>query len=807
MSILTNYFEVSYSLIYALTEPVTFFHDRICFLFCVQGSIFLAEGTRTTRLEKGDLILIKETGNSLLQPEDRAMFLYVPFDNMFFRDQFGRDYSRLRCNSAADPGRNYDPVRSSLIRLAVAHVQNPEENQFLINSEIFTLFQALRAGFLDEADPEKDVKLRKNDASLRVQELEEYISDNYYRPITLQDAASYMNYTPQHMANFMRKHFRLTFNHYLARFRLNMSTSYLKYRDYPVSMISSLCGFPSTAVYLKEFQKQYLTTPDYYRKNYLDMHPEPFEGLAAFTDTAIIRDYLETGFSILPGKTPVIETTNRQYHTFDVSSSVAISRPWMEMINLGNAENFDNPLFRQHVEMLQNTLHFRYGRVINILTLAESYTEDTNLVWQFHRVFHAIDYMRSLGLIPFLDLSNKDTNIFRENNPSFSEDPASFDRKSGSLVPEFLRQCSRRYDPEELAEWKFELWLRYHDSRMNTIETTEDYISRFRRYHDVIKYYMPDTALGGCGFNTFLPDSILIELLEGFSHSDVRPDFLSVYIFPYKKQNMVPDTFPTIPPLEETADYFPQRLASIRGYMRDAGFGDLPLYVTEFSTHISFQNHLNDSMYQAAFLIRQLMHSRTLADGFAYWIASDFSMEFQNNSLFLFGGNGLISQQGGRKPGFFAYNFLSRLGDHLIGQGVHYTITRSSDDSYQILLYNYTHFSRHFCQAPDRYELTNFTYAIFENKAPYEFYLRLKNLPKGNYKQTRFLANQEHGCLFTRWSQMQFASDFSTDELEMLKGECIPHMEISHSYIDGTLLLTQLVGRNEICLITLQRMV
>lgn len=127
----------------------------------------------------------------------------------------------------------------------------------------------------------------------------------------------------------------------------------------------------------------------------------------------------------------------------------------------------------------------------------------------------------------------------------------------------------------------------------------------------------------------------------------------------------------------------------------------------------------------------------------------------QDNELF-FGGAGLVTTNGIRKPAYYGYYFLSKLGRNLIKKGEGYIITEE-DENIQILLYN-----------------SNNDKSIVEN----EFSLNLMNIPY-NYNVTKYEISKNDGSSYGYWLAMGSPERLSNDEIELLKRISFPKTTFS----------------------------
>jgi xylan 1,4-beta-xylosidase len=99
--------------------------------------------------------------------------------------------------------------------------------------------------------------------------------------------------------------------------------------------------------------------------------------------------------------------------------------------------------------------------------------------------------------------------------------------------------------------------------------------------------------------------------------------------------------------------------------------------------------------------------------------------EFKLGISHFHGGFGLINKDGLKKPGYFAYYLLSKLGKEIIEQGEDYIVTKQ-DNNIQILAYNFAYFDDLFIKG-DTSALTNIDrYSVYDDKPLKEIQLEIK---------------------------------------------------------------------------------
>ncbi|WIV11922.1 helix-turn-helix domain-containing protein [Proteiniborus sp. MB09-C3] len=127
----------------------------------------------------------------------------------------------------------------------------------------------------------------------------------------------------------------------------------------------------------------------------------------------------------------------------------------------------------------------------------------------------------------------------------------------------------------------------------------------------------------------------------------------------------------------------------------------------------------------------------------------------QDNELF-FGDLGIVTQNGIRKPSYYGYYFLSKLGKNLIKQGEGFIITEENENI-QILLYD-----------------------VNDNKSNLKrkFSLNFMNIPN-NYRIAKYEISENKGSSYGYWIAMGRPKRLGDDEIELLKRISFPETTFS----------------------------
>ena len=127
-----------------------------------------------------------------------------------------------------------------------------------------------------------------------------------------------------------------------------------------------------------------------------------------------------------------------------------------------------------------------------------------------------------------------------------------------------------------------------------------------------------------------------------------------------------------------------------------------------------------------------------------------------------------------KKPAYFAYRFLSRLGNKLLKQGDGYFITQK-EDKIVILLYNYSHYSAAYAEEIGINISYTDRYCVFPDNGIKEFGFVFPHT-QGKHLIVHHILNREHGSAFDNFIKMGAIEPLSTEETEWLKKSTEPQI-------------------------------
>jgi xylan 1,4-beta-xylosidase len=797
---LTTNSQYSNAIIYKVTESVYYRSEGVTFLCMLNGDAVITLDSKSLYLSDKDVLLFKPNEYYHLKSDTSALILELTFDYVFFKETFSGDYEKLSCNSLLDQEHDYITLRMHLAGTAIVHYSDIHENRFYLLSNIFQLFHYLNNEFI-RSNPEDEETLSKQQR--KINRIISYLQKNYQNSTSLQDLATYMDFTPQYTERLMKQSLNITFYEYLNQLRLQAAYELLNNTTHSLNYIALSCGFPNLSSFQNSFTGKYGISPAKYKEDKL-LETEPTDSKETYSITdSLAKDFLTNSIQIHNYSNSLIENSNTISVTVSAAKYKTFPPVWKDMINLGLCNNFERPSFRSHLTMLQNELNFKYGRIQGILDIIDVYHSDDSTNYNFNKLYRVLDFLQTIHMYPLFELGNKSPTIYKDYMDTLPSERkgTQYSSKLKKLLPVFLVNCINRYGFIEVSNWRFELWMEYSDF-MTTIETPSDYVGRFQFVSETIKKYIPGAEVGGPGFNTFLSMDYFDAVLKEFVKSHVHPDFISIYLYPYihPKSGPFDDEGQLIMLLNKDKNAYKKLVDRTKQLIHKHFINNPKLYVTEYSSVMFSHNYINDSTYQAAFIIKETLDNYFSLDSFSYWLISDVSMEYEEAVNILFGGNGLISRDGIKKPSYHALSFLSALGNRIIARDSNYIITSNSNNKFQILAYHYCYYSEEYCDDIDRYRSFRLPTSAFEVLPPIDLNLQLKDIPPGTYTIRQHVIDHEHGNVLNDWLRLDTPSNLSDQDIDYLKSISIPAFKIYKKEVTDLLTVSCHLNMNDIIL-------
>ncbi len=320
----------------------------------------------------------------------------------------------------------------------------------------------------------------------------------------------------------------------------------------------------------------------------------------------------------------------------------------------------------------------RFHGILNEEMHVYSEAADGSPHYDWKNVDAVYDVLLKAGIKPFVELgfmpealaSGRDTVFEYHGNVT---QPKSYE-KWGTLITVFAKHLQARYGDAAVKTWFFEVWNEPDLQQYFWRGTQADYFHLYdvsaravKAVNPAYRVGRPATSGGG--------DYWVSDFINHCKAGNVPVDFVSTHAY-------------------GGADREPGPVAQIMAQgsraIAASPLPRLPFYITEWSDASNSRDPVHDSYVQASFILSNLRRLPAGLLGASYWTYSDIFEEAGPPPSPFHGGFGLLNAQGLRKPAFFAYQFLNRLGKTELKSSDPDTWICRDNKGVQALLWDYT---------------------------------------------------------------------------------------------------------------------
>ncbi len=641
--------------------------------------------------------------------------------------------------------------------------------------------------------------LEKTEKEEKVISICRYIEANYKNELSLEGIARDFFLSQQYLARIFKEILGLTVFDYINQIRLFHAENLLYNRRLSIEKISEQCGFANVRSFTHQFQKIHQLSPGEYRNAVLTTLPDTSPEPLGSTVQALIENYLQKDLLSIPEFPEPIPR-----YTLPVLDLSENGTPWkknyLKTLCGSDAYHLLYENYQNQVRKLQKSFQFRYFRIQNLLSDAmQVYYETPSGEGHvnFTMVDTVLDFLQSVNLSPYIILSEMPELFFRKDTSSKSLDYP----KLVSFLKQFLDHAQMRYGKSYLDSWKISCGFHLNVKNWPYYSTLEDLTAFYQRTSECIRSFNPKIRIGSPWFldNQDQKDSTLFLFLAEANRLHVMPDYITfsylpvvfqeAFAFIHTKQIFLEDP-------NAVQKHFKQIMHRIR--RKELSLPKLDLV----SWNLSLGNNLlNDTLYRAVYTLKNILDNYNQSVEFCVESVSDQIGGNPTDVPFFPGGIGLFTQQTIRKPVYYMYQMLSRLGSSYVNSGENYFITRT-DNAFQIILYNYVHYKNERSTENTFDMFYQSRYLSFSNAKKIEITIPIHcDFAEGFYLVENIL-NRQHGSAYDIWAQSGFLPLENPESQDFIKAVSVPAIvNYSEKFKDHTYQLVRTLEPLEIRLI------
>ena len=776
-------------------------HTDVELLYVVQGEVNVKIKDKVFCLKKDDVFVINSSILHGIESGEKTILCSIKFDYRILVHVVKKPNSVFVCNSLTDQNRSYLAIRKFCRDIIYHEVVGYGKTDTLKYSMLYALLNELIENFM--IDDTYDEISENYDADEKLQTIIHYVHTNYQEGISLSDLARQMYTSTSTLSRLFKKQTGTYFAEYVNQVRTRYAVDELLYTEKNMTRIAMDCGFSNASAFTKVFRETYNMAPTEYRqkmKGELQKTPEIDQS---------IKDEIKEKYKT-DNKGDNVASTDVE--VIDVKKSSKLNRCWNQIINVGFIHDISNANNQYHISYLVKNLGFKYARIWMIFNQKTLVSDGKTIGnYNFDVIYEALDFLVATGVTPWLDFTNRPyANVKNADESIWYEDiRIQFEDKKvwEDLYKQFFTGLVRRYGQKELSGWRFELGFEgFHlDYDDFYYADGHDFVDVYHFVHKTIKKAIPEATIGYAAGAGFQEPTAFEPVIQKLADLDIKPDFISFILFPYKTVTMTEEDGRQRPSYVRTKDNEFERpqLEMIYQMMDNAGFSRDQIVISEWNLTVSNSNFINDSNFRGCVLVATVVRLFENLKTMGLWICSDWQCNSFASRNIINGGGGLLTKDTIRKPIYYAVRMLNHLGNEVVARGNNYIVTRLTDDEYSIVCFNPVVFNPSYFVKAENQANVEEVHSFFDYDHNKRVVLKLEGVSTNSwYYVKKRTINRQHGSIIDEWAKFDNASDLARNDVKYLQEMCVPSLTRTKHQSQGNVLTIEVdMEAEEFCML------
>jgi len=364
---------------------------------------------------------------------------------------------------------------------------------------------------------------------------------------------------------------------------------------------------------------------------------------------------------------------------------------WEQTFGSGRAILALRDNYRQDLREVHDQIGMRYVRFHAILhdeVGVYDEGEGGKPIYNFTYVDQIYDGLLDRGVKPFVEISFMSYKLasnskaihpfWYKQNVSPPKDYAKWD----ALMSAFAQHLVDRYGIDEVSQWYFEVWNEPNIDFWAGSPKQSTYFELYDHTARALKAISPRLRVGGPATAAahWVP-----EFLKHVSEQHVPADFVSTHGY---ADDSVEDMFGTHEEIP-MRDRVCRAIAKVHGEIEKSPLPALPLMWTEWNVPSFGDLHARDNWYVGPALAHDIDQCDGNVSMMSFWTFDDVFEEGGVKTLPFDGGFGLIAPGMIKKPSFYDFALLHKLGEErLPNRDSDVLVTRRSDGTLVVAAWN-----------------------------------------------------------------------------------------------------------------------
>lgn len=438
-----------------------------------------------------------------------------------------------------------------------------------------------------------------------------------------------------------------------------------------------------------------------------------------------------------------------------------------ECIGAGRANEGLRADWQQQLAIAKKECDFKYIRMHGLLTDdmgVYKVDEKGNPEYNYQYIDALYDYLLSIGVKPFVELgfmpsalaSGKQTIFWWRGNVT---PPNDYNRWK-ELIRNLTQHFTERYGAEEVKTWYFEVWNEPNLSPEFWTGTQQEYFKLYEYSAKAIKSVNKDYRVGGPATAGAAWEP---EFIDFCKKNNVPVDFISTHAYGVR-QGFLDEYGNSGTVLDKNPMTITSDVLTSRKEIKNSALANLELHYTEWSASYTPADPIHDSYHEAAFILQKIKQVGEAANSMSYWVFTDIFEEAGPRFTPFHGGFGLMNTQGIKKPAYFAYSFMNKLGEtELLNSDSTSWVCKNANGDIQVLMWNFTY------TLPDSVNNQQYYIRDLPAKDKATVKVEIKDVSEGDYQLEIYKIGYKENDAYTTYLSLNKPKQLSKEQVELIK--------------------------------------
>jgi len=230
-----------------------------------------------------------------------------------------------------------------------------------------------------------------------------------------------------------------------------------------------------------------------------------------------------------------------------------------------------------------------------------------------------------------------------------------------NLIVELTKHLVNHFGVNVVEKWDFEVWNEPNLDYFWKDADKKEFFKLWEITYRAIKSVNPKIRIGG---PTTARAEWIPEFIEFGKKNNCAADYIIVHVYNNDSEFAALSPFdgPQSDKINKSPNFLPAVVRGARKQMDELGYKG-ELHFNEWGRSWFPTDETRDTQYEAAFIIKSLAECSQYADRMTYWCLTDNFDQAGFASEAFYGGFGMLSMDGLKKPAYKAFELLGKLGD------------------------------------------------------------------------------------------------------------------------------------------------